>query len=199
VTRGNLKQYVDLLRLYFMHPGFEFHALLIDRLDPRFSLGLWAGDQWRAYVQFVAELMRRRVSRDVFAIVDLQGGPLASHQALEDALCSLSNVKACLRASSETSVFLQLVDVLLGCLQFDWNDAHQRYGVGSGRAEAKRQVTHFVKARLGMPLDEPMLTDDQPHRRWSKTSIFSATLWRAPEGKRKRAVMFGAAPANGTD
>lgn len=198
VTRGNLQQYIDLLRLYFDHPGFEFHALLVDRLDPRFSLDLWDGDQWRAYVELVAELVRRRVSRDVFTIVDLQGGPSVSHQTVEDALCSLPKVKGCLRASSETSVFMQIVDVLLGCLQFDWNDAHQRYDVGSKRAEAKRQLARFIKASLGIPVAEPVLTAAMPYRRWSKRSVFTATLWRVPESKRKRAAMSGATPANGT-
>lgn len=198
VTKGNVDQYIALLRLYFTHPGFEFHGLLADRHDPRFNLGVWEGDLWRAYLDFVAELVRRRVVRDVFAIVDLQGAPVAAHEELEDRLCGLPHLKGCLRASSETSVFLQMVDVLLGCLQFDWNDAHGRYGDGSGRAAAKRRVSQFVKARLGIPLDEPVLTKERPYRRWSKTSAFSATLWRPPEVKVKRAVMSGATPANGT-
>jgi hypothetical protein len=198
VTRGNVDQYLALLRLYFEYSRFEFHGLLVDRHDERFNLGLWDGDQWRGYVELVAELIRRRLRRDVFAIVDLQGAPTASHQELEDALCVLPGVKGCLRASSETSVFLQLVDVLLGCLQFDWNDAHRRYLDGSGRAAAKRRLVHFVKARLGVPADQPMLTETNHYRRWSKSSTYSATLWQPPESKRKRAVMSGATPANGT-
>lgn len=149
-------------------------------------------------MQLVAELVRRRVSRNVFAIVDLQAGPLLSHEAVEDALCSLPNVKGCLRASSETSVFLQIVDVLLGCLQFDWNDAYERYDPGSKRANAKRQLARFIKASLGIPPGRPILTTATPYRRWSKKSIFTATLWRAPGSNRKRAAMSGDAPANGT-
>lgn len=153
---------------------------------------------WQAYVGFVEELIRRRVSRDVFAIVDLQGAPTVSHEELEGRLCALPSVKGCLRASSETSVFLQLVDVLLGCLQFDWNDARGRYAAQSGRAAAKRRVVHFVKARLGLPADEPMLTTAVPFKRWSKNSTYSATLWHPREPKAKRAAMSGATPANGT-
>jgi len=39
VTSRNLQQYIDLLNVFFSVGDFEFHALLIDRLDDAFSLG----------------------------------------------------------------------------------------------------------------------------------------------------------------
>ena len=200
VTKGNLQQYIDLLSVYFAQPGCEFHALILDRLDPRFSLGFWNHDPWRAYVGLTTELVKRRITRSVFPIVDLQGQPSSADTAIEDALCTIPNVKGCLRASSETSVFLQIVDVLLGCLQCDWNDAYERYEVGSGRAEAKRQLTRFIKAHFGIPAAEPILTSTMTYRRRQRTSLFTASLWREPRhrDKEKRAAMARATPANGT-
>ena len=34
VTRFNLQQYIDLLNLYFSFPEPQFHAMMLDRLDP---------------------------------------------------------------------------------------------------------------------------------------------------------------------
>ena len=152
VTRHNLQQYIDLLNLYFSLPGFGFHAVLVDRLDPDFDLAALGNDPWGGYLSLARELLKRRVKRKVFAIVDLQCKPKEARLRLEDVVCSVPNVQGCLRATSDMSVFLQLVDVLLGFVQFDWKDQHDYYGAGSRRAEAKRELTAFIKGRLCLGL-----------------------------------------------
>ena len=142
VTDHDLQQYIDLLNLYFSFNDVEFHALLMDRTQPWFNLEPWGYDEWRAHVELTRELLKRRLRRPVFAIVDLQGQPKDSQIRLEDRICSLSNVSGCLRATSDMSVFLQIVDVLLGCAQFDWKDYQGLLYQGitaSGRQERSYQ------------------------------------------------------------
>ena len=38
VTRFNLQQYIDLVNLYFSFSEPQFHAMILDRLDPAYSL-----------------------------------------------------------------------------------------------------------------------------------------------------------------
>ena len=56
VTSHNLQQYIDLLNLYFSFDCFEFHALLVDRTEPGFSLSQWNNDSWRAYIELGSQL-----------------------------------------------------------------------------------------------------------------------------------------------
>ena len=176
VSDHNIQDYVDLLNVYFSFAALEFHSLIIDRSEPNFSFKDWGADPWAAYVNIGRELLKRRLKRDVFAIVDLQGKPDKSDYRLEDVFCSLAHVKGCIRATSEMSVFLQLTDVLLGCVQFDWKDQHGYYGTDSRRAEATRQLAAFIKARLGLRKEEWILTQDRNYRQRSDHPVFSA--WR---------------------
>ena len=173
VTRFNLQQYIDLVNLYFSFPDLQFHSILLDRRDPSYSLSKWNGDEWSAYAHLTRELLERRLDRDVFAIVDLQDKPDKSPVYLEDTLCSVGTVKGCLRATSDMSIYLQLVDVLLGCVQFDWKDANGFYSAKSRRAKEKRELVNFVKSRLGFGPGESLLADGESSREWAEPSLFT--------------------------
>ena len=175
VTRFNLQQYIDLINLYFSFSEPQFHALILDRLDPAYSLSQWNNDEWKAYSHLTRELLARSLDRDVFAIVDLQGKPDKSPVYVEDILCSVPAVKGCLRATSDMSIYLQLVDILLGCVQFDLKDANGYYNAASRRADEKRTLVNLVKNRLGLRPGESFLLDE-PSRRWDTPSSF--TVWR---------------------
>ena len=176
VDRFNLQQYIDILNIYFSFTGLEFYSLIIDRDDPGFGLGRWNNDPWIAYANFAKSLLDRRITRDVFAIVDLQGKPDSSVEYLEDILCSAKSVKGCLRATSDMSIYLQIVDVLLGCVQFDWKDQQGYYSETSGKARAKRTLVNFVKDKLGVNNEEPFSGEGQPFGNWGGASSF--TIWK---------------------
>ncbi len=162
VTHFNIQDYVDLLNLYFSFSGVEFHSVIMDKTDPEANLERWDDDPWRAYTYIARELLEKRMTRDVFAIVDLQSKPDRSEIHLEDVLCTVDMVKGCLRATSDMSIYLQLVDLLLGCVQYDLKDGMGYYDPASRRAEAKGQLARFLKAKLGMSRKGRFLADGQP-------------------------------------
>ena len=176
VSRFNLQQYIDLLNLYFSFPEPQFHALIMDRLDPCYSLSRWNDDTWHAYAELARELLQERLNRDVFAIVDLQDKPDHSSVYIEDVLCTVPAVKGCLRATSDMSVYLQIVDVLLGCVQFDWKDANGYYGTTSRRAVEKRELVNFVKSRLGVAAEDRLLTKEVTEASWETPSRFAVRM-----------------------
>jgi hypothetical protein len=151
VTDHNLQEYIDLLNVYFEFQCVEFHALIIDKTNPGFNLSRWNNDTWATYVSFMKDLLQRRLHRRVFAIVDLQNKPDSAVDYVEEAICNISAVSGCLRATSDMSVYLQLTDLLLGCVQFDWNDQKGFYNPSSRRADAKRHLTKFLKSKLKIP------------------------------------------------
>ena len=176
ITRFNLQQHIDILNLYFSFPNLEFHALVLDKHDPGFGLGKWGYDEWKAYASFAKDLLKRSLNRDVFAIVDLQDKPNKSPEYLEDVLCSVGSVQGCLRATSDMSIYLQIVDVLLGCVQFDLKDQGNYYGTTSRRAQEKREVVNFVKSRLGISPEERFLPSGRSFKQWGTSHIFK--VWK---------------------
>ncbi len=177
VARFNLQQYIDILNTYFSFTGPEFHSLIIDRNDPDFGLSAWNNDEWIAYANFAKSLIAGSVARDVFAIVDLQGKPDRSPEHLEDILCSVKPVKGCLRATSDMSIYLQIVDTLLGCVQFDWKDQQGYYSETSVKAQAKRNLVNFVKTKLGMSHEEPFVDEDVSSKNCGGKSSFTVLKW----------------------
>ena len=189
VTSHNLQHYIDLLNLYFsFNDCFEFHALLVDRTEPGFNLSQWDNDSWRAYVELGLELLSQRLTRQVFALVDLQAQPNGASVSVENAFSSIDKVSGCLRASSETQVFLQVVDVLLGCVQADWKDRNGFYAAGSKRAEAKRNLVNLMRTRLELPTWDPIVSHANPVWEWNGPQSFTVTL------KGESAAMSGVHP-----
>lgn len=176
VNGHNLQEYVDLLNLFFSFGDVEFHALLLDRTRPGFNLEPWNFDEWAAYVALTCELIERSLTRDVFAILDMQGQPKSASFRMEDRVCAVPHVAGCLRAASEMSVFLQIVDVLLGCVQFDWRDQRGLYESGARRTVAKRSLTAFVKNRTGLEAGEAILPQSADFRRITSPLLFTVRL-----------------------
>ena len=170
ITRFNLQQYIDLLNIYFSFADLQFHAVVFDRLEPQYSLARWCGDEWRAYADITRGLLSLRMDREVFVTLDYQDKPNKATLHIEDVVCQSPNVAGCMRATSETSVFLQLVDVLLGCIQFDYKDDQGFYQEASQRANEKRQLVEFVKDKTGVRRNERFLT---PQRDLNAPSLFT--------------------------
>ncbi len=176
VSRYNIQEYIDILNLYSSFPHLEFHSLIMDRRDSDAGLKNWNNDAWEAYTHFARELLEKRLSRDVFAIVDLQGKPNDSSVYLEDVLCSVRSVKGCLRATSDMSIYLQLVDLLLGCVQFDFKVQMGYFEPTSSRAQEKLQLVNFLKSKLGMRQGDTFLPKGRSFRNWDTPSVF--TVWK---------------------
>lgn len=172
----NLQKYVDLLRLYFSYNCFEFHSLLLDKTRTGFSHSQWGKDSWRTYVELGRELLEQRLHTPAFAIIDFQGQPRRSPVSVESAFREVEQVAGCVRASSETQIFLQMVDVLLGCVQADLRDLKGLYAPDSRRGKAKRDLVNFVRTNLGLLPDQPIVSEHQSIWESSKPSLFTVAL-----------------------
>ena len=93
-----------------------------------------------------------------------------------------------MRASSETQVFLQVVDVLLGCVQADWKEHNGFYKPDSKRGHAKRELVKFLRSKLALSASRPIVSRQE--RVWETTDPlpFTVTL------KGESAAMSGAHP-----
>ena len=74
------------------------------------------------------------------------------------------------------SIYLQIVDVLLGCVQFDIKHHAGFYNSTSKRAQAKGQLTDFLKHRLGIRREDALLPRGESLSQWNAPSRF--TVWK---------------------
>lgn len=147
INANNLQDYISLLNLFFSLEGNEFHALVVERTPA--AVAHLGRDSWLAYVRVTKELLARRIKSPSFVLCDWQTRPTAQPECLEDLCCALPKVLGCVRITSETSPFLQVVDLLLGAVSFDWRDSRGLI-TDSTSSALKRHLVTFVKNKLGM-------------------------------------------------
>ncbi|MEA2642322.1 MAG: hypothetical protein QOF51_3716 [Chloroflexota bacterium] len=140
---------------------------------------MYGGASWPAYVMITKTLLRRRVKEPSFVCCDWQGKPKHQALALEDELCTLPYVAGCLRVTSEMSAFIQVTDLLLGVVAFDWREAHGEVAT-STNAGLKRDMARFVKTKLGMAPSSHFLENGQVYRAKRRPLPFS--VWQPDPG-----------------
>ena len=170
---ANLQEYLDLLNVFFTIRSSEFHAIFVERNVH--SSRIYGSDSWPSYVMVTKQLLKRRLREPSFVCCDWQGKPKKFNLCLEDELDTLPHVAGCLRMTSETSAFLQVVDLLVGCVSFDWRDAHGLISK-SNDSEAKRKLVIFVKDRLRMAPTARFLGDGR--RYFSRRSPIRFSVWQ---------------------
>ena len=74
------------------------------------------------------------------------------------------------------SIYLQLVDLLLGCVQFDFKVQMGYFEPTSSRAQEKLQLVNFLKSKLGMRQGDTFLPKGRSFRNWDTPSVF--TVWK---------------------
>ncbi len=68
------------------------------------------------------------------------------------------------------SIYLQIVDVLLGCVQFDWKYKQGYYLKTSKRAREKRMLVNLVKDKLG-------ISSERTFGQLERTPLFTVSEW----------------------
>jgi len=149
ITFSSLAKYEALLDTAFRFPMY-FCALVVDKTDPLFNSRL-NRNYWSAYIKYTKLLCSKNCNRDeqLCVVADYMNRPVASEVHFEHELSALPQVFGALRAHSETFILLQLCDLLLGSVLFQWRDARGLAG-GSNRAVAKRYFVNHLTQKLGL-------------------------------------------------
>lgn len=174
VNSENLQDYVSFLNLFFSVGGCEFHAVVVERSDK--AAKYLGHDSWSSYVRVTIGLLKRRLTQPSFLCCDWQTKPKNAKVSMEDECCRLANVAGCLRITSETSPFLQVVDLLLGAVSFDWRDSRGLVSA-SRSSELKRRLVNLVKHRLDMAPTDRFLPEGRSY--FNRRSPLKFSAWQA--------------------
>lgn len=150
VTYTNLERYKSFLDTALEFP-LHFCALVIDKTDPVFNSTIYK-NYWSAYITYTKLICQKNCdsANKLCVIADYMNKPSESNTYFEKELNSLSNVLNTLRAHSETFTLLQMCDLLLGSVIFQWKQKNN-FVANSNRAKAKREFVNHLVSKLVIP------------------------------------------------
>lgn len=159
ITPTTLERYKKFLDLAMQH-SFHFCALVINKTDPLFNSTIYK-NYWHAYIKYTKLLCERNHGPEerLCVIADYMNRPKDSTVFFENELAGLSCVFNALRAHSETFMLVQLVDVLLGSVVFQWKQQFGHVAKSSNRASAKAAFVSHLLSKLEIPTNK---TSDYP-------------------------------------
>lgn len=130
--------YAELLRKYFTFPECRFSAIVVDRQDKDFKPQEVFANPWSMYLSYSALLLSGNMNNlsgcNVCVLADDLTKPRAITATFEDALYSKITQKLksdgfargifnATRLESHASLMLQIVDILLGAVLYDFKKA----------------------------------------------------------------------------
>lgn len=150
ITHTTLERYKEFLDTAFEFP-WHFCALVIDKTDPNFDSTIYK-NYWSAYIQYSKLLCKKNCGEDdnVCVVADYMNRPKDTDTHFESELSALTNVFNALRAHSETFALLQMCDLLLGSVVFQWRQKNKFVG-NSNRAKAKSAFVRHLTNKLVIP------------------------------------------------
>lgn len=156
INRTNRRFYMDLVDLFFEFPGLYFKAFVVDTQHPGFDMEGYFTGAWEAQISYARLLLENVIAPDEQAAVlaDYLHKPKSATLFFEDSVSQASRgyrgradsppvFNACM-LESDASLFVQMVDVLLGLAVYD---CKLRRGVHEANA-AKNSVLNVLKDHL---------------------------------------------------
>lgn len=175
INNSNNYIYRDLISTYFSFPNARFSAIIIDRSDPNFRPNEVFADPWHMYISYAAMLIAGNIKdldiRSINILADDISKPKIITETYEDSLTRMigSRVKGSkasntiinvARLESHSSILLQLVDILLGCVMYDF--MKQVNLVGEKRAQRREPAIEEIRKNLGKTSLAGHFTVNQP-------------------------------------
>lgn len=145
VTHTTLERYKSFIDTALEYP-VHFCALIIDKTDPLFNSTIYK-NYWSAYIKYTKMLCQKNCDEGnkLCVIADYMNRPADTDVYFENELNTLPNIFNTLRAHSETFTLLQICDLMLGSVVFQWRQKNG-FVKDSNRAKAKKEfVEHFIQ------------------------------------------------------
>lgn len=162
ITRGSHEFYYELIGLYFKFAKLQFCSLVIDKANPGVKIEEVFPDTWEAYISYSKMLIKNNMKLDdrICVIADFLGKPKTSNKYYDLEIRALSTVYNATVLESHASLFIQLVDVLIGCIVLDFKRSRQP----ERKVDIfKAKVCDFLKSKLGVQSLAENSTKHQPN------------------------------------
>jgi len=162
ITKGSHEFYYELINLYFKFTKLQFCSLVIDKANPGVKIEEIFPNTWDAYIGYSKMLIKNNMNSEdrICVIADFLGKPKASNKYYEPEIKTLSTVYNATVLESHASLFIQLVDVMVGCVVLDFRRAREQ---GKKFDVFKVKVCDFLKGKLKVESLAKNITKDEPN------------------------------------
>jgi len=162
IKTTTLALYEELVDYYVAQTDGQFCAFIVDKRQPGVDPIAACGSAWDALIKYAITLMKRYVGPGEHAIVvsdNYQKPKKSPHYFERDIVVGLGNRAGnALMIESKSSMLLQLVDVLLGCVMYHYKMATLPANHAGKRSLADRLARSYGRTTLVGPW-----TKDQPN------------------------------------
>ncbi len=167
INRTNYQYYHDLVDLYFSFPQAAFYAFVIDKQSPKFEMDKFFSDVWNAYIGYSKLVIEKNVEEKdkICILADYLSKPKISKKYYEIEVCKQTNYghspvfNACM-LESHASLFIQLVDVLIGSVVFDFRIMSQP---NSTPNLYKLNLVELIRNKIGVDSLTKKITIKEPN------------------------------------
>ncbi len=147
ITQSNHRYYEKLIDLYFEHKDFEFCCLVLDKEACNINIENYFPNGWDAYIAYSKLLLKKNIRQNekICVIADYLQKPKISRKDYSREIQKLEGIFNACMLESHASLFIQAVDVLLGCVI-------RAYGMKTNPEkfidQYKNQVSNSLKNKL---------------------------------------------------
>lgn len=135
ISNSNKHLFKNLIKEYFTVKDARFTAIMVDKKNPSFKPTKVFPGTWSAYITYACIAIEREYRNlaptTLITILDEISKEKGISETLESAIknkfefsCKKKNINKgnliCSRAESNSHILIQLVDILLGCVAFDY-------------------------------------------------------------------------------
>lgn len=163
-SKSTLPYYERMVDIFLSDSENRFCVMMVDKQNPSFD-GDGMGDSWETYTKYIAMLVVREMknlpSDELCLIVDEITKPQNKPLSLEDTIMSklreevakdasldFNNIFGAFTIESHSSLPMQLCDVLLGAVAYDYK---KKSGLNSAKTEHKKEAfVQKIRNALGV-------------------------------------------------
>lgn len=146
ITKGTGNSYLELIDTFLKFQEMKLSCFVIDKDNVPVDI---FQNSWEAYIEYSKRLIALNVvgGEKICIIADYMGRPKLSEKFYEPEMRMLPQVYNATVLESHASLYIQLVDVLLGCVVFDFKRQRQP----ERRFDAvKSSVCNHLMKKIGM-------------------------------------------------
>lgn len=133
--------------MYFKFLNCQFCCLLFDKEKPNIDVSKYFINLWDAHISYSKMLIKNNIKEgeNICIIADYLGKPKSSPKYFEKEIKNLKGVYNACMIESHSSLSIQLVDVLIGCVAYDYKMFREKR---DNIDKFKKKVCDFLKEKI---------------------------------------------------
>lgn len=141
---SDLKIHKELIDICLANPEFSFACIVVDKQNPNHTIDT---STWQMQLTLAKKHIKSNVKagEKIAIIADYLSKPNSSDKYFEDELQKLNKVFNACMIESDSSVFVQVVDILIGCIVYSYKIEHK---LSATKNTPKGKLVQYIEDKL---------------------------------------------------